>query len=146
MARLSEWLTIGQSAKRSGMAASALRFYEQKELIASSRNSGNQRLIHRSMLRRIALIKVGQNLGFSLGDIQEYLNALPSDGVPTHKHWNRLGKMWRESIQDRIARLEQLRDQLDQCIGCGCLSLNKCRLYNPDDSMGANSSGAVFLD
>ena len=126
-------LSIGEVAERTGIAPSALRFYETKGLIHSERSDGNQRRYHRDMLRRIAFIKVSQNVGLSLDDIAAALATLPDRRTPTKEDWSRLSRSWGPVLDDQIAVLQRLRDKLDGCIGCGCLSLRTCHLYNPDD-------------
>ena len=138
-------LTIGEVAERTALAPSALRFYETKGLISSERTDGNQRRYHRDMLRRISFIKVAQNVGLSLEDIAAALGSLPSDRAPTKAEWARLSRTWRGRLDDRIAELERLRDDLTGCIGCGCLSLATCRLYNPQDAASMKGDGPRYL-
>lgn len=126
-------LTIGEVAERTGVAPSALRFYETKGLIHSERSDGNQRRFHRDMLRRVSFIKVAQNVGLSLDDIAAALATLPEQRTPTKEDWSRLSRSWGPVLDEQIAVLQRLRDKLDGCIGCGCLSLKTCHLYNPDD-------------
>lgn len=126
-------LTIGEVAERTGLAPSALRFYETKGLIHSERSEGNQRRFHRDMLRRISFIRVAQNVGLTLEDIAAALATLPDRRTPTKEDWTRLSRSWGPVLDDQIAVLERLRDKLDGCIGCGCLSLKACHLYNPED-------------
>ena len=128
---------MGEVAERSGVPVSTIHFYEQKGLIKSWRNSGNQRRFPRDVLRRIAVIKVAQHLGFSLSTITEALATLPTDRALTTADWSTLSASWYEDLNARITLLTQLRDELSECIGCGCLSLHKCQLYNRDDKMGA---------
>ena len=135
-------LTIGQIAQRSGVRSSALRFYEERGLITSVRASSGHRRYPRSTLRRVAFIVFAQRIGFSLDEIVAQLAALPEDHVPTGKDWRSLSMPWRHRLDERIAELERLRDSLDQCIGCGCLSMKTCRLNNPDDAAGARGPGA----
>src|ERR1700739_1624249 len=130
-------LTVGEVAKRSGVAVSTLHFYEAQGLIQSWRNSGNQRRYPREVLRRVAVIKVAQRTGIPLAEIREALATLPDSRTPTAADWIRLSKRWRADLDDRINRLIRLRDQLDGCIGCGCLSLGVCPLYNPWDKVRA---------
>jgi len=143
--KLAKELSIGQVAKRCGVAVSAIHFYETKGLIASWRNAGNQRRYTRDVLRRIAVIKAAQHLGISLKSIADALNSLPSNRTPTAADWAKLSRQWKEDLNARILKLEQLRDDLDGCIGCGCLSLKICPLWNPMDEMAANGAGASFL-
>ncbi len=134
-------LTVGQVAERSGVAVSALHFYESKGLIHSVRTAGNQRRYSRDTLRRIAVIRVAQRVGMPLASIREALDTLPDSRVPTRADWARLSAAWREELEQRIAHLSLMRDTLDQCIGCGCLSLDRCRLANPDDTWGDQGAG-----
>jgi MerR family redox-sensitive transcriptional activator SoxR len=138
-------LTIGELSARSGVAASALRFYERQGLIAARRTSGNQRRYERSTLRRIALVQAGRAAGIPLDRIRAALETLPSTRTPTRRDWERLSKRWRADIDNRIATLEALRGRLDTCIGCGCLSIDRCELLNPDDEASAFGSGAHYL-
>jgi MerR family transcriptional regulator, redox-sensitive transcriptional activator SoxR len=139
-------LSIGEVAKRSGVAVSALHFYEQKGLISSRRNNGNQRVYPRNVLRRIAVIKTAQTLGIPLAEIKEALDNLPQDSSATNLDWENLSRKWRKDLGKRIEKLMKLRDQLSHCIGCGCLSIKECRLRNPFDELGKNSSGAILLE
>jgi len=138
-------LTISELAARSGAAASALRYYEDLGLITAERTAGNQRRYARYMLRRVAFIKAGRRLGLSLGEIKVALDRLPSGKAPTRTEWRRAARLWQARIHDRIAELERLSDTLGSCIGCGCLSLRTCALYNPDDTAGARGPGARWL-
>ena len=138
-------LTVGEIARRSGVAVSALHFYESKGLIHSFRNPGNQRRYPREVLRRVAIIKVAQRLGIPLAGIREALAALPESRTPTAADWKRLSARWKADLNDRIARLSQLRDQLDGCIGCGCLSLKVCPLRNPGDRLAGEGAGPRLL-
>ena len=140
-----ELLTIGDFAGRSGVAQSALRFYEKEGLIRSTRTSGNQRRYQRSELRRVAFIKVAQQVGVSLDEIREALAALPENRTPTKADWARLSARWRHRLDERIALMERLRDRLTGCIGCGCLSLQRCNLINPQDRLAAAGSGPRTL-
>ncbi len=139
-------LTIGQVAERSGVATSALRYYEERGLISSHRTAGNQRRYDQAMLRRVAFIRSAQRVGLRLEEIEEALATLPSDRAPTKADWARLSRSWRPRIDEQIERLERLRDKLDGCIGCGCLSLKTCALNNPDDEVAPRGPGAVFLE
>lgn len=139
-------LTIGEVVARSGVAASALHFYERNGLIRSGRTAGNQRRYARDVLRRIAVIKAAQRTGIPLASIREALSALPDGRTPTAADWKRLSRRWRAELDARIARLVHLRDDLDGCIGCGCLSLRQCPLRNPGDRMAALGRGANLLD
>lgn len=138
-------LSVGQVAARSGLSVATLHFYEQSGLISSQRNAGNQRRYPMGVLRRLGVIKTAQRLGISLKEISEALQQLPAQRTPTSADWHKLSTRWRAQLQARIAQLEKLRDQLDGCIGCGCLSLNKCQLRNPGDAAAARGSGAVYL-
>lgn len=138
-------LTIGDLAQRSGVAPSALRFYEAEGLIVSERTDGNQRRFARPTLRRVALVQAGRGAGIPLADIRAALEHLPHDRTPTKRDWERLSKSWQADVDARIARLEGLRDQLSSCIGCGCLSLRSCALFNPEDRAGRNGPGARYL-
>jgi MerR family redox-sensitive transcriptional activator SoxR len=138
-------LTIGELAARSGAAPSALRYYESRGLISSERTAGNQRRYPRAMLRRVAFVRTAQRVGLSLEEIAEALAGLPADRAPARADWARLSAAWRPRIDAQIARLERLRDKLDGCIGCGCLSLDRCALSNPDDEAAARGPGAAFL-
>lgn len=139
-------LTVGEVAKRSGVAVSAIHFYESKGLIKSRRSQGNHRLYPREVLRRIAVIKVAQRTGLSLEEIHQALKALPDGRTPTKADWTRMSEAWKADLEDRIARLIRLRDQLDRCIGCGCLSISDCPLRNPDDQLAAEGPGPRLLD
>jgi MerR family transcriptional regulator, redox-sensitive transcriptional activator SoxR len=138
-------LTIGEIAERSGLATSAIRFYEAEGLISSTRSPGNQRLFARYTLRRLGSIRAAQRVGLSLEAVAGALATLPPDRAPTKAQWAKLSRTWRRELGERIADLESLRDDLTSCIGCGCLSLTTCRLYNPEDAARANGSGPRFL-
>jgi MerR family redox-sensitive transcriptional activator SoxR len=140
-----ENLTIGELASRSGVATSALRFYETKGLIASDRTDGNQRRYLRSVLRRVALIKAAQEVGLTLGEIAEALDTLPHDSTPTRRDWERLSTGWRARLDQQITELQALRDELTDCIGCGCLSLQSCAIFNPADAVATRGSGPRYL-
>jgi MerR family redox-sensitive transcriptional activator SoxR len=139
-------LTVGEVAERSGVAISAVRFYEAEGLIQSTRNAGNQRRFARETLRRVAVIKVAQRLGIPLASIREALKSLPEGRTPTADDWNRLSARWRAELDARIEKLQQLRNQLSTCIGCGCLSLKDCPLRNPLDSLSQQGAGPQLLD
>lgn len=134
-------LTPGETASRAGVSVSALHFYEREGLITSERTAGNQRRYHRDVLRRLAFVRVSQQLGISLGRIRAALATLPDDRSPTKADWARLSRSWREDLEARIDQLTRLRDSLDGCIGCGCLSLRSCALYNPADALAADGAG-----
>ena len=134
-------LTPGEVARRSGVAVSALHFWEREGLIESRRTSGNQRRYHRDVLRRVAFIQFSQRLGIPLKLVSQALSTLPSDRTPTSQDWARLTDSWREDLDERIRRLQALRDRLDGCIGCGCLSLTACAIYNVDDHLAEEGPG-----
>lgn len=138
-------LTIGQLAQRSGVATSALRFYEEQGLISSRRTSGNQRRYTRDMLRRVAFIRVSQNVGMPLNAIRTALARLPEGRTPDKGDWAEVSAYWRTDLDARIRQLSRLRDSLTECIGCGCLSLDKCALANTDDRLGERGPGARGL-
>ena len=139
-------LTIGQLAERSGVSTSAIRFYESKGLVSSVRSTGNQRRYEQATLRRLGFIRAAQRVGLSLEEITSALGTLPEGRTPTKRDWHQLSKSWRVRLDDQIERLQRLRDQLDGCIGCGCLSLRSCRLYNPGDVLADEGPGAVRLE
>jgi MerR family redox-sensitive transcriptional activator SoxR len=139
-------LTVGQLSARSGVAITALRFYEAKGLISSQRNSGNQRRYARDVLRRVALIKTAQRLGIPLATIQTALKTLPQNRAPNMDDWTRLSERWKTDLDERIHRLTALRDELNGCIGCGCLSMEACPLRNWGDNLGASGTGPRLLD
>ncbi len=145
MKRDEKSLTISQVAKRTGLAASALRFYETKGLIRSTRTSGNQRRYHSSMLRKISVIQVAQKLGVTLSEISEAFASLPDDRSPTKKDWDKLARQWGQQLDERIAMLERLRTHLGGCIGCGCLSFKLCALVNPDDTIASHGAGPRYV-
>ncbi|MEH6607987.1 MAG: redox-sensitive transcriptional activator SoxR [Halioglobus sp.] len=138
--------TVGKVAQRCGVRVSTLHFYEQKGLIHSWRNSGNQRRYKADVLRRVAVIKAAQKMGISLGDIQQALASLPNARTPTARDWQKLSASWREQLNARITYLERLRDSLTGCIGCGCLSMTNCPIYNPEDMLAKEGDGPVILD
>lgn len=138
-------LTVGELAARSGFAPSALRFYESHRLLSATRTSGGQRRYQRNELRRLAFIRAARNVGLSLDEIAAALDELPAGRVPTKADWTRLSRGWRSRLDDQISALEQLRDGLDSCIGCGCLSLKRCAISNPADSAARSGPGARFL-
>ncbi|MDQ3735016.1 MAG: redox-sensitive transcriptional activator SoxR [Actinomycetota bacterium] len=143
--RSDELLPIGQLAHRAGMAPSALRYYESEGLIESSRTAGGQRRYARGVLRRLAFIRAAQNVGLSLDEIRSALSALPARRSPNRADWARLSRSWQARLDEQIAGLTQLRDGLTSCIGCGCLSLKRCALSNPNDAMAAYGPGARYL-
>jgi MerR family transcriptional regulator, redox-sensitive transcriptional activator SoxR len=138
-------ISIGELAERAGVPHSALRFYEAQGLLKSVRTEGGQRRYARDTLRRVAFIRSAQNVGLRLEDIATALAQLPESRTPNKSDWTRLSKRWRSVLDERIHALEALRDQLDQCIGCGCLSLTACKLYNPADQAAARGSGPRYL-
>ena len=138
-------VTIGELAERSGVSTSALRFYDSRGLIAAERTTGNQRRYPRSSLRRVAFVRAAQQVGLSLEDIAAALDTLPQGRTPTKGDWERLSRSWRSLLDTRIGGLEALRDRLTGCIGCGCLSLRRCALYNPGDIAGARGPGPRWL-
>lgn len=138
-------LDIGDVARRSGVAASALRYYESLGLIDSERAAGGRRRYRRGVLRRVAFVRAAQNVGLSLDEVGRALASLPEGRTPTKEDWARLSRQWRGRLDEQIAALEALRDGLDGCIGCGCLSLRSCTLYNPGDRDGAAGPGARRL-
>ena len=144
-ASASDLLTIGEVAARSGFAASALRYYEREGLLTAVRTEGGQRRYDRSVLRRLAFIRAARNIGLGLDEVRDALNGLPRGRTPTRADWTRMSRAWRRRLDEQIAALERLRDGLDSCIGCGCLSLQRCRLSNPDDAAAAGGPGAVYL-
>ncbi|MGG7607226.1 redox-sensitive transcriptional activator SoxR [Massilia sp. BKSP1R2A-1] len=138
-------LTVGEVAQRSGVAVSALHFYESKGLIRSVRSSGGQRRYGRDVLRRVAVIKVAQRIGISLAAISAALASLPDERTPTAEDWARMSRLWRAELDERIVQLTRLRNELDGCIGCGCLSIKACRLRNPLDELSDQGSGPQLL-
>lgn len=134
-------LTVGELAARSGVAVSALHFYERKGLITSRRTLGNQRRYRRDMLRRVAMIRVAQRVGIPLAQIREALAELPDNRTPNRADWLRLSRGWQAELDERIKRLRQLRDDLAGCIGCGCLSIDLCKMANPHDELGRQGPG-----
>ena len=142
---MSDWMTVSEVAERSGFAPSALRFYERRGLIEADRTAGNQRRYDRAVLRRLAFIAAARHVGLTLEEVRESLDLLPHGRTPTKADWNRISRAWRARLDAEIAALEKLRDGLTGCIGCGCLSLQRCRISNPDDMLADEGPGAVFL-
>jgi MerR family redox-sensitive transcriptional activator SoxR len=138
-------LSIGAVSERTGVATSALRFYETEGLLHARRTDGGQRRYSREVLRRVSFIRVAQQVGLTLEEIREALASLPAERTPTEKDWERLARSWRPRLEAQIALLERLRDKLDGCIGCGCLSLRHCQLFNPDDEAGARGPGPRYV-
>jgi MerR family redox-sensitive transcriptional activator SoxR len=143
--RTTDLLTVSDVAERSGFAPSALRFYERLGLVRATRTTGNQRRYERNVLRRLAFIRAARNVGLSLDEVAAALATLPDGRPPTRADWSRLSRSWRVRLDDQIAALERLRDGLDSCIGCGCLSLKTCAMQNPEDVAHTRGSGAVYL-
>jgi MerR family transcriptional regulator, redox-sensitive transcriptional activator SoxR len=139
-------LTVGEVARRSGVPVSTIHFYESKGLIEGWRSAGNQRRYARAVLRRIAIIRVGQRAGVPLGVLKTYMDQMPEHGAPTASDWRRLTLSWQAMLDERIEALRQLRDELGRCIGCGCLSLVDCPLRNPGDRLGRDGPGARLLE
>lgn len=141
-----ELMTIGEMSRRTGVAASALRFYEDLGLIASLRSDGNQRRYPRHMLRRISLISVAKRLGIPLTDVQAVFAHVPLDTTPSHEDWQRASRRWKKQLEERRLAIERLERELTGCIGCGCLSMKACGLLNPDDALGESGVGAQRLE
>ena len=142
---VSRELSIGYLARRTGLAVSAIRFYEDKGLLTPGRNAGGQRRFARSDIRRLSFVMISQQLGFSLAEILDLFKDLPDNRTPTKADWTRMGRRFRRDIDARIDGLAKLRDKLDGCIGCGCLSLKNCALYNPKDQAAAKGQGPRYL-
>lgn len=138
-------LSIGEVSDRTGVAPSALRFYEAEGMIHSRRSAGNQRRYHREVIRRVSFIKVAQEVGLSLDEIRSALVSLPDSRTPTEQDWSKLAAAWRPRIEAQIRLLERLADRLDGCIGCGCLSLKHCRMLNPNDEAGHHGPGPRYI-
>ncbi|MDH2425525.1 redox-sensitive transcriptional activator SoxR [Sphaerisporangium sp. TRM90804] len=134
-------LSVGELAERSGVSVSALHFYERQGLISSRRTAGNQRRYRRDMLRRVALIRMAQRVGIPLADVGAVLALFPPDHVPTRADWQRMSECWRKELDERIRRLQQIRDEFTDCIGCGCMSIDRCPLINPGDVLGRQGPG-----
>lgn len=143
--RSTDLLSVGEIARRSGFAESAVRYYEGLGLLAATRTSGGQRRFERSTLRRLAFIRAARNIGLSLDEVSAALASLPAQRTPTRADWARLSRSWRQRLDDQIEALEALRDGLDSCIGCGCLSLDRCGISNPADQAKTRGPGAAFL-
>jgi MerR family redox-sensitive transcriptional activator SoxR len=140
-----EQLTVGELSRRSGMAASALRFYEREGLIAASRSAGGQRRYDRAVLRRLAFIRAARNVGLSLEEVRDALHRLPESRTPTKADWTAISRSWSQRLNEQIEALAALRDGLDSCIGCGCLSLARGRISNSHDDAAAQGPGAAYL-
>ncbi|MEM7544915.1 MAG: redox-sensitive transcriptional activator SoxR [Pseudomonadota bacterium] len=145
MATQPQFISIGQLAKRTGLAVSAIRYYETRGLVCPLRNAGGQRRFLRSDIRRLSFVLIAQRFGFSIDRIASVLSALPNRRAPTAQDWARIGAVFRNDLDARIAALEKFRDRLDGCIGCGCLSLDRCALYNPDDAARHKGAGPQFI-
>lgn len=143
---LRQWLSIGDLAQRSGVSVATLRFYEEKDLIWSTRTQGNQRRYQRAMLRRIAIVKIAQQVGISLQQVKDAFQVLPKQQIASKADWQKMSQVWQAQLDQHIMNLLKLRQQLDKCIGCGCLSLQQCPLRNPDDQLGHESAGAHFQE
>ncbi|MCY6382487.1 redox-sensitive transcriptional activator SoxR [Hoeflea prorocentri] len=143
--RASDRLSIGELARRTGLAVSAIRYYEAEGLLTAERNAGGQRRFLRSDIRRLSFILIAQQFGFTLEKIREQLQSLPLERTPTKADWTKISRSFRNELDTRIESLTRLRDNLDGCIGCGCLSLRKCALYNPQDSARVHGSGPRYL-
>ena len=138
-------ISIGQVAERTGLSVSAIRFYESQGLVKPVRNNGGQRRFLRSDIRRLSFVLIAQQLGFSIEQIRACLQSLPAERTPTQRDWARISKTFRSELQQRIDVMTRMRDRLDGCIGCGCLSLEKCALYNPDDRIRKYGAGPQFV-
>jgi MerR family transcriptional regulator, redox-sensitive transcriptional activator SoxR len=143
--RTTDLLTVGDVARHSGFAQSARRFYERQGLLQATRTSGGQRRYQRNVLRRLAFIRAARNVGLTLDEVAAALSTLPDGRTPTKEDWSRLSRGWRHRLDDQIAALTRLRDGLDSCIGCGCLSLRTCAMSNPDDVVATRGPGAAYL-
>jgi MerR family redox-sensitive transcriptional activator SoxR len=141
----SDLLTIGAISERTGVSSSALRFYEAEGLVHAVRSSGGQRRYHRDMIRRVSFIRIAQELGLTLAEIREALASLPDNRTPTQRDWHRLATSWGPRLDEQIAMLQRLRDRLEGCIGCGCLSLQACRIVNPADAVGERGPGPRYV-
>ena len=141
----SNW-SVGRVAERCGVKISTLHFYEEKGLIHSTRNAGNQRRYRADVVRRVSIIKAAQKMGISLASIREAFSGLPDQRTPTQRDWQKLSSRWRAELNSRIVYLERLRDSMTNCIGCGCLSMKSCPIYNTDDKLAAKGPGPVILD
>ncbi|MGH2685113.1 MAG: redox-sensitive transcriptional activator SoxR [Actinomycetota bacterium] len=142
---MDEWLTIGELASRTGVATSALRYYEREGLVSSERTAGGQRRYRREVLRRVSFVRIAQRVGLSLEEIRTALASLPQERTPTRADWERLSRAWRPRLDEQIAVLQRLRDELSSCIGCGCLSLRSCGLYNAGDAAAQLGPGPRYL-
>jgi len=143
--RGNEMIPIGEIARRTGLAVSAIRYYEAQNLVHPIRSTGGQRHFRRADIRRLSFVRIAQQFGFSIAEIRAQLTSLPDNRTPTKADWTRISRAFRAQLDARIAALTRLRDKLDSCIGCGCLSLKSCQLYNPDDRAARRGSGARFV-
>lgn len=145
MAASTQRISIGQVAERTGLSVSAIRFYESQGLVNPVRNNGGQRRYLRSDIRRLSFVQIAQQLGISLEQIRQHLASLPAERTPTQRDWARISKQFRRELQSRIDVMTRMRDRLDGCIGCGCLSLDKCALYNPEDRLRRYGAGPQYI-
>jgi MerR family redox-sensitive transcriptional activator SoxR len=145
MSEMSMELTVGQLAARSGVAVSALHFFERQNLIHSRRTAGNQRRYRRDMLRRVAMIRIAQRAGIPLAQVAALFALFPDDRAPSREDWARVSECWQADLEERMLRLQQLRDDFTDCVGCGCMSIDRCPLVNPADKMGAKGAGPQRL-
>lgn len=145
MTQLADRLTIGELARRAGVTTSSLRYYEQLGLIFSKRSAGGQRRYARATLRRVAFVRAAQTVGLSLSEVRAALGRLPEERTPNKTDWNKVSATWIRRVDERITELQRLRETLNSCVGCGCLSLRTCRLSNPDDTAGTRGPGARWL-
>ncbi len=145
MMHRTDLLAIGDLAARTGLAVSAIRFYEARGLVGPLRNAGGQRRFLRSDIRRLSFIRIAQQLGFTIEEIRALLAALPEGRTPTQKDWAKISRVFRRRLDERIAAMTHMREKLDECIGCGCLSLRRCALYNPEDRLGRQGAGPQLL-
>lgn len=142
---MDDLLTIGRLAERTGLSVSAIRFYESKGLVRSTRNAGGHRRFERADIRRLSFVLIAQQFGFTIGQIKAELDQLPARRTPTKADWAKISRGFRHALDDKIAMLTRLRDDLDGCIGCGCLSLQSCRIYNADDRAARSGPGPRYL-
>jgi MerR family redox-sensitive transcriptional activator SoxR len=140
-----DMLAIGDLAARAGLSVSAIRFYEARGLVSALRNAGGQRRFMRSDIRRLSFIRIAQQLGFTIEEIGALLGSLPLGRTPTQKDWAKISRVFRRRLDERIAAMTHMREKLDECIGCGCLSLRRCALYNPQDRLGRQGAGPQLL-
>ncbi len=145
MMHRTDLLAIGELAARTGLSVSAIRFYEARGLVSALRNAGGQRRFARSDIRRLSFIRIAQQLGFTIEEIRALLAALPEGRTPTQKDWAKISRVFRRRLDERIAAMTHMREKLDECIGCGCLSLRRCALYNPQDRLAAQGTGPQLL-